>query len=186
MPGKEIGFGWTNVLTWLRWGSNTSLMHFALTRKGPGEQLHAKHWAFPPARFQRIPILNRCMRTSSRLLQGASRLKGRHLRPSVKSIRTWLRKGIAYRMLRVGGQGCRTTPPRTSFSGTDESVLLRFAKVSERMWVALFLGSFACVFPTREGSVGSFWRVSRMRKVPSPLRLRSLCFSNCSVSEFFP
>ena len=73
-----------------------------------------------------------------------------------------------------------------SFSGTDESVLLRFAKVSERMWVALFLGSFACVFPTREGSVGSFWKVSRMRKVPSPLRLRSLCFSNCSVSKIFP
>ena len=53
MPGKEIGFGWTNVLTWLRWESNTSLMHFALTRKGPGEQPHAKLWAFPPAMFQR-------------------------------------------------------------------------------------------------------------------------------------
>ena len=31
------------------------------------------------------------------------------------------------------------TADRKSFSGTDESVLLRFAKVSERMWVALFL-----------------------------------------------
>ena len=72
-----------------------------------------------------------------------------------------------------------------SFSGTDESVLLRFAKVSERMWVAPFLGSFACVFPTREGSVGSFWKVSRMRKVPSPLRLRSLCFQAAVFQNFF-
>ena len=63
-----------------------------------------------------------------------------------------------------------------SFSGTDESVLLRFAKVSERMWVALFLGSFACVFPTREGSVGSFWKVSWLRKVPSPLRCETFVF----------
>ena len=45
---------------------------FALSHKGPGEQPHAKLWTFPPAMFQRIPILNRCMRTSSRLLQGAS------------------------------------------------------------------------------------------------------------------
>ena len=36
MPGKVIGYGWTNVLTWLRWESNTSLMPFALTHKGPG------------------------------------------------------------------------------------------------------------------------------------------------------
>ena len=28
MPGKVIGFGWTNVLIWLHWGSNTSLMPF--------------------------------------------------------------------------------------------------------------------------------------------------------------
>ena len=32
---------------------------------------------------------------------------------SVESIRTWLRKRRVYRMLRVGGQGRRTTPPRT-------------------------------------------------------------------------
>ena len=113
MPGKVIGFGWTNVLIWLRWESNTSLMPFALSHKGPGEQPHAKLWTFPPAMFQRIPILSRCMRTSSRLLQGASQLKGRHLLLSVESIRTWLRKRRVYRMLRVGGQGCRTTPPRT-------------------------------------------------------------------------
>ena len=93
--------------------SNTSLMPFALSHKGPGEQPHAKLWTFPPAMFQKIPILSRGMRTSSRLLQGASRLKGRNLLLSVKSIRTWLRKRKVYRMLRVGGQGCQTTtaPP---------------------------------------------------------------------------
>ena len=32
----------------------------------------------------------------------------------------------------------------TNFSGTDESVLLRFAKVPERIWVALFVW-FLCV-----------------------------------------
>ena len=55
--------------------------HFfdALTHKGPGGQPHAKLWAFPPAMFQRIPILNRCMRISFRLPQGAYQLKGRHL-----------------------------------------------------------------------------------------------------------
>ena len=52
-------------------------MPFALSHKGPGEQPHAKLWTFPPAMFQRIPILSRCMRTSSRLLQGASQLKGK-------------------------------------------------------------------------------------------------------------
>ena len=104
---------WVRLDKWLRWESNTSLMPFALTHKGPGEQPHAKLWAFPPAMFQKIPILNRCMRTSSRLLQGASRLNGRHLLLSVESIRTWLRERRVYRMRRVDGQGCRTTPPRT-------------------------------------------------------------------------
>ena len=33
MPGKVIGCGWTHVLTWLRWKSNTSLMPFASTHK---------------------------------------------------------------------------------------------------------------------------------------------------------
>ena len=103
---KGDWFGWTNVLIWLRWELNTSLMPFALSHKGPGEQPHAKLWTFPPAMFQKIPILSRGMRTSSRLLQGASRLKGRHLLLSVKSIRTWLRKRKVHRMLRVGGQGC--------------------------------------------------------------------------------
>ena len=50
---------------------------------------------------------------ASRLLQGASQLKGRHLLPSVAPIRTWLRKRRVYRMLRVVGQGCLTTPLRT-------------------------------------------------------------------------
>ena len=42
MPGKVIGFDRTNVLSLLRWESNTSLMPSALTHKGHGEQLHAK------------------------------------------------------------------------------------------------------------------------------------------------
>ena len=92
LPGKVIGFGWTNVLIWLRWGSNTSLMPFALSHKGPGEQPHAKLWTFPPAMVQMIPILSRGRRASSRLLQGASRSKGRHLLLSEKAIKTWLRK----------------------------------------------------------------------------------------------
>ena len=74
MPGKVIGCGWTNVLTWLRWELNTSLMPFALTHKGPGGS--------------RNP--------SSRL--GVSRLKGRHLLLSVKSIRTWVRERRVYLM----------------------------------------------------------------------------------------
>ena len=44
MPGKVIGCGWTNVLTWLRWELNTSLMPFASTHKGPGGQLQSKLW----------------------------------------------------------------------------------------------------------------------------------------------
>ena len=35
MPGKVIGCGWTNVLTWLRWELNTSLMPFASTPQRP-------------------------------------------------------------------------------------------------------------------------------------------------------
>ena len=46
-------------------------------------------------------------------------------------------------------------------------------------------GSFACVFPTRKGSVGSFWKVARMRKVPSPLRLRGLCFQTAVFQKIF-
>ena len=66
---------------WVRLGEelNTSSMPSALTHKGLGEQPHAKLWAFPPAMFQRIPILNRCMRISFRLPQGEYQLKGRHL-----------------------------------------------------------------------------------------------------------
>ena len=83
-----IGFGWTNVLTWLRWELNTSSILSALTHKGPGEQPHAKLWAFPPAVFLRIPTLNSCRRTSVCLPQGGYQLKGRHLRKRVESIRT--------------------------------------------------------------------------------------------------
>ena len=77
MPGKAIGFDWTNVLSLLRWELNTSSMPSALTHKGPGEQLHAKLWAFLSAMLQRIPILNICMRISFRLPQGAYQLKGK-------------------------------------------------------------------------------------------------------------
>ena len=104
---------WTNVLSWLRWKLNTSLMPSALTHKGPDEQLHGKLWAFPPAMFQKIPILNRCMRTSFRLLQGAYQLKGRHLLTSVESIRTWLLERRVDLMLGVVGQGCLTIFLRT-------------------------------------------------------------------------
>ena len=69
---------------------------------------HAKLWAFPPAMFQRIPILNRCMRISFRLRQGAYQLKGRHLLTRVESIRTWLLERRVDLMLRVVGQGCLT------------------------------------------------------------------------------
>ena len=56
MPGKVMGCGWTNVLTWLRWKLNTSLMPFASTHKGPGGQLQSKLWASLPAVYQRMPI----------------------------------------------------------------------------------------------------------------------------------
>ena len=67
-----------------------------------------------PAMFQKIPIWRTCMRTSSRLLQGASRLNGRHLLLSVECERgQCMRERRVSRMRRVDGQGCRTTPPRT-------------------------------------------------------------------------
>ena len=112
MPGKAIGFGWTNVLTWLRWELNTSSMLSALTHKGPGEQPHAKLWAFPPAVFLRIPTLNSCMRISFRLPQGAYQLKGRHLRKRVESIRTWLVERRVDLMLRVVVPNVPSSRPR--------------------------------------------------------------------------
>ena len=50
-----------NVLTWLRWELNTSLMPFALTYKGPGGQPQSKLWASLPAVYQRMPIWRTCM-----------------------------------------------------------------------------------------------------------------------------
>ena len=88
MPGKAIGFGSYMAPV----GVEHFFDAFCFDHKGPGEQPHAKLWAFPPAMFQEIPILNRCMRISFRLLQGAYQLKGRHLLTSVESIRTWLRE----------------------------------------------------------------------------------------------
>ena len=61
MPGKVIGCGWTNVLTWLCWELNTSLMPFASTHKGPGGQPQSKLWASLPAVYQRMPIWRTCM-----------------------------------------------------------------------------------------------------------------------------
>ena len=61
MPGEVIGCGWTHVLTWLRWESNTSLMPFASTHKGPGGQLQSKLWASLPAVYQRMPIWRICL-----------------------------------------------------------------------------------------------------------------------------
>ena len=115
MPGKVIGFNWTNVLSLLRWDLNTSSMPSALTHKGLGEQQHAKLWAFLPAMLQRTPILNICMGISLRLPQGAYQLNGRHLLTRV---------GVDLDMvaseesgseaesgwLRVVGQGCLTIP----------------------------------------------------------------------------
>ena len=61
MPGKVIGCGWTNVLTWLRWELNTSLMPFASTHEGPGGQPQSKLWASLLAVCQRMPIRRTCM-----------------------------------------------------------------------------------------------------------------------------
>ena len=80
-------------------------MPSALTHKGPGEQLHAKLWAFLPAMLQRIPTLNICMRISFRLPQGAYQLKGRHLLTRVESIWTWLLVRRVDLRLRAVGQG---------------------------------------------------------------------------------
>ena len=122
MPGKVIEFGWTNVLTWLRWKLNTFSILSALTHKGPGEQPHAKLWVFPPAVFLRIPTLNSCRRTSFRLHQGAYQLKGRHLRKRVESIRTWL---VERRVDLMLGQGCLTN------SSTDsECTILEASSVA--------------------------------------------------------
>ena len=109
MPGKVIGFNWTNVLSLLRWELNTSSMPSALTHKGRGERLHAKLWAFLPAMWQRTPILNICMGISLRLPQGAYQLNGRHLL-RVESIGTWLLVRRVNPRLRVVGQGCLTIP----------------------------------------------------------------------------
>ena len=86
MPGNVIGCGWTHVLTWLRWESSTSLMLFASTHKGPGGQLQSKLWASLPAVYQRMPIWKICRGAPSRLRLGVFRLKGKHLRRSVKLI----------------------------------------------------------------------------------------------------
>ena len=76
MPEKVMECGWTNVLAWLRWELNTSLMPFALTHKAPGGQPQSKLWASLPVMFQRIPIWRTCMRTLSCLRLGVSRFKG--------------------------------------------------------------------------------------------------------------
>ena len=110
MPGKVIGFNWTNVLSLLRLELNTSSMPSALTHKGLGEQQHAKLWAFLPAMLQRTPILNICMRISLRLPQGAYQLNGRHLLTRVESIWTWLQVRRVDPRLRVVGRGCLTIP----------------------------------------------------------------------------
>ena len=117
----------------------------------PQEQPHAKLWTFPPVMFQRIPILNRCTRTSSRLLQGASQLKGRHLLLSEESMRTWLRKRRVCRMLRVGGQGCRTTPPRTLNVCTDVEAS-SVASDQDRFDTAYDAGKLACTTLTSDGT----------------------------------
>ena len=110
MPGKVIGFNWTNVPSLLRLELNTSLMPSALTHKDLGEQRHAELWAFLPAMLQRIPILNICRRTSLRLPQGAYQLNGRHLLIRTELIRTWLQVRRVDPRRRVVGQGCLTTP----------------------------------------------------------------------------
>ena len=117
MPGKVIGCGWTHVLTLLRWESSTSLMLFASTHKGPGGQLQSKLWASLPAVYQRMPIWKICRGTLSRLHLGVFRLKGKHLRRSVKLITTWLQRrrgrlSVAL-ILTVGGRECQITPPQT-------------------------------------------------------------------------
>ena len=117
MPGRVIGCGWTHVLIWLRWESNTSLMPFASTHKGPGGQLQSMLWASLPAVYQRMPIWRICRRAPSRLRLGVSRLKGKQHRRSGKLIRTWLQERRVYLrsalMLTVDGLDCRTTPPHT-------------------------------------------------------------------------
>ena len=72
---------------------------------------------------------------------------------------------------------------KTNFSGTDESVLLGFARVLERMWVAPSFGSFACSYAWRFRWF--FLEGIAVSKVPSPLRLQSLCFQTALLQVFF-
>ena len=61
MPGKVIGFSWTNVGSLLRLELSTSSMPSAFTHKGLGEQQHAELWVFRPAMLQKAPISNFCI-----------------------------------------------------------------------------------------------------------------------------
>ena len=123
MPGKVIGCGWTHVLTLLRWESSTSLMLFGSTHKGPGGQLQSKLWASLPAVYQRMPIWKICRGTLSRLRLGVFRLKGKHLRRSVKLIRTWLQRrrgrlSVAL-ILTVGGRESSTDSECTDMEASS-------------------------------------------------------------------
>ena len=90
---------------------------FCFNPQRPWGQLQSKLWASLPAMYQRMPIWKICRGAPSRLRLGVFRLKGKHLRRSVKLIRTWLqrRRGCLRLalMLTVDGRECQITPLRT-------------------------------------------------------------------------
>ena len=90
-----------------------------------------------------------CRGTRSRLRLGVFRLTGKHLRRSVKLIRTWLqrRRGClrVALILTVGGRECQITPPRTR---------------NVRMWKPHQLPLTRIGFNTAYGGVAGTWQMT--------------------------
>ena len=76
MPGKGIGFNWTNVDLLARLELSTSSMPSALAHNALGEQRQVKPWVFLPAILRRI-LTSRCWRkTNSRSPQSVYQRNG--------------------------------------------------------------------------------------------------------------
>ena len=117
MPGKEIGFNWTNVISLPRLELSTFLMPSALTHNDPGEQQQVKLWVFLLAILRRILISSSWKKTNSRSPQGVYQPNGGQPQKKAGPMWSWMLERKVDPALRVGGRGCLTTPIVTQNAG---------------------------------------------------------------------
>ena len=112
MPGKGIGFNWTNVVSLARLELSTSSMPSVIFHNALGGQRQSKPWVFLPAILRRMLTSRSWRTTNSSSPQGGSQWNGGQPHQTAGMTWSWMLESKVDLALRVVGQECLTIPLR--------------------------------------------------------------------------